>query len=471
MTITSLPARNEYTATAGQTVFNYTFKIFAATDLNVYVTPAGQEANDSTDLITAYTVDPSSIGNAAGGFITLNSGASNGDLITIVSDVPESRTTDYQDNGDFLPDTVNDDFDRVVQLVKQAIDRVGRTLQSQESLQNAGLLTLPNPSALDFLRWKSDLTGLENVDLAATGAPTVSSLVTYETVGNSVKDQLDFLTASIGDNFIINGNFDIWQRGTSFSAVGYAVDRWYYFFSATGNLTQQASTLNQRAIGANQFVARVDGAGSHSIATYLEFNTAINLIGKTVSLSFGSSSNEPGGLNVVVSIEKNATPEAGPLAGGWTTIASDTFNVVSADVFAFDGIDIPDDGTANGIRVVFTFALTGASVADFFRVKLAKGDVSSDFIPRPIGAELSLCQRYYEFGIVFGDTTLTSAANVQRFYIPWLVQKRTSGPVVNVTAGSAQQPTAISANQNGIRVLNDTANLCFDFTYTADNEL
>jgi len=39
MTITVSPARNEYTATGGQTVFNYKFKIFENTDLNVYITP------------------------------------------------------------------------------------------------------------------------------------------------------------------------------------------------------------------------------------------------------------------------------------------------------------------------------------------------------------------------------------------------------------------------------------------------
>ena len=85
MTITAQDARDEYTATAGQTIFNYTFKIYADTELDVYITPSGQEADDSADLTTAYTVDPSTIGDPDGGFITLSSGANSGDLVTIVS--------------------------------------------------------------------------------------------------------------------------------------------------------------------------------------------------------------------------------------------------------------------------------------------------------------------------------------------------------------------------------------------------
>jgi len=164
MTITVQPARNEFTANAGQTIFNYTFKIFSITDLNVYITPAGQDANDSTDLITAFTV--SGVGLAAGGSITLTTPSTLNDKVTIVSNVPSNRTTDYQNNGDFRPDTVNDDFDRVVSIVKKIEDTSNRSILLQQSQQDPKPLSLPVPLVGKLLKWKSDLSGLENTDVS-----------------------------------------------------------------------------------------------------------------------------------------------------------------------------------------------------------------------------------------------------------------------------------------------------------------
>jgi hypothetical protein len=66
-------------------------------------------------------------------------------------------------NGDFRPDTVNDDFDRVVSLVKQIQDIADRSLQFSACLQGATSLSLPVPVSGELMRWKTDLTGLENV--------------------------------------------------------------------------------------------------------------------------------------------------------------------------------------------------------------------------------------------------------------------------------------------------------------------
>ena len=60
MTVPSVEARNEYTATAGQTEFSYTFKIYDDEELNVYRTPVGQDPSDADDILVLsvnYDVD------------------------------------------------------------------------------------------------------------------------------------------------------------------------------------------------------------------------------------------------------------------------------------------------------------------------------------------------------------------------------------------------------------------------------
>lgn len=189
MTLTALGARNEYTATAGQTLFNYTFKVYASSDLQVFVTPSGQDANDTNDEVTGFSV--TGVEDEDGGTVTLASAASAGDLVTIVSNIPTSRTTDYQDNGDFVPDTVNSDIDRVVSLVKQATDQLVRTVLLQKSYQNAGALTLPIPEAGKIIRWNSIPDGFENIDLSELSPSTIVDqdlIKVFDSVASMVAD-------------------------------------------------------------------------------------------------------------------------------------------------------------------------------------------------------------------------------------------------------------------------------------------
>lgn len=162
MTISTAETRNEYTANAGQTVFNFNFKIYTDQDLDVYVTPAGQDANDSTDLTTNYVIDPGSIGTEAGGFLTLTTPTALNDLVTIVSSIVENRTVDYQNNGDFRPVVVNGDFDRSISLIKQISDEIARRPQFESSQQGVIDITLPAPDAGKGLVWNSGETGFDN---------------------------------------------------------------------------------------------------------------------------------------------------------------------------------------------------------------------------------------------------------------------------------------------------------------------
>jgi len=265
MTIIQQPTRNEFTSTAGQTVFSYTFKIFAATDFNVFVTPAGQTCNDINDKTTAFTV--TGIGISAGGTITLNTPASDGDLITIVSNIPESRTTDYQTNGDFLPSTVNDDFDRVVSLVKQSIETANRSLVSAECQQGKKPLTLSSPSPTEFLRWRSDATGVESVDLAVTGAPVSASVVTYNqggtgAVNRTVESRLQD-RVSVADFGAVGGvTDDTTALNTAIAAV-----------AVGGQILIPFATMTITSLDLNQNVELVGLGRANTILTVTSFGT------------------------------------------------------------------------------------------------------------------------------------------------------------------------------------------------------
>ena len=180
MTITVAPARSEYTANADQTIFNYTFKIFEDTDLNVYITPSGQDANDLTDLTVAYTV--TGLGDEDGGTITLSTGTNLNDLVTIVSGVPSSRAIDYQNNGDFRPDVVNSDFDRVVSIVKKIEDNSNRSVLLEQSQQGSKPLSLPKPEAGKALVWNDDNTGLINIPITTDTSLLALSKVTLTVI-------------------------------------------------------------------------------------------------------------------------------------------------------------------------------------------------------------------------------------------------------------------------------------------------
>ena len=216
MTITKQPARNEYTANAGQTIFNYTFKIFAETDLNVYVTPAGEDCNDQSDLTTFYTVD--GIGDEDGGKITLTTPTNQDDLVTIVSNIPSNRTVDYQNNGDFRSETVNNDFDRVVSIAKKIEDTANRTILLEQCQQGSKPLSMAKPEPGKVLVWNADGTGTENATVQDAGALNpwekipIPAITAGQTVLNINRQFTDAVVISSGTTLLeTKGSFSVNQ--------------------------------------------------------------------------------------------------------------------------------------------------------------------------------------------------------------------------------------------------------------------
>jgi len=124
MTLPANPRRDRYVANDGQTVFPYTFRIFAASDL--VVERLRGTTTTTLQLNVDYTV--SGVGNNTGGNVTLTQGALAGDIIAIVSNQPNQRSTDFTESGDFRAAALNAEFDRIWIAIQQIAQNVSRQI-------------------------------------------------------------------------------------------------------------------------------------------------------------------------------------------------------------------------------------------------------------------------------------------------------------------------------------------------------
>jgi hypothetical protein len=172
MTVTNTTARNQYTATAGQTVFAYTFEVYDKDDLVVL--------KNSTTLSEGSNYTVSGVGNDNGGNITLAVGATAGDVITIYRDMALNRTTDYQNSGDFLASEVNEDFDRLWLAIQQNATSDSRSVKKPVTDLSSINMELPVASGRSHRLLGFDSTGaVEAVDYLKAQEVTILTEDTF----------------------------------------------------------------------------------------------------------------------------------------------------------------------------------------------------------------------------------------------------------------------------------------------------
>jgi len=205
-------------------------------------------------------------------------------------------------------------------------------------------------------------------------------------------------------NRLINGGMDIWQRGSSFSAGGYAADRW--LAEATGNtLGFSAQRISISDALPFQYALSASAAGTNhaGLRQQIEYANFHDLAGKTVTLSFWAKAlyNNTESATVRVWNRQSATED--------TSLVTDIYNGTESDGMSISTygwtrisstIDIGSDTRALAIGIVLGsvnqtstdttrgFAVTG--------VQLEELPWPGEFEYRPYQTELQLCQRYYE---------------------------------------------------------------------------
>ena len=128
MTVSSTTVKNSYSGNSSTTVFAYSFKIFADTDLQVIIRSSTGTETTKT-LTTHYTV--SGAGDASGGNVTFTSGntPATGETVVIRRGVPQTQAIDYIANDPFPAESHEEGLDRATMTTQQVQEELDRSIK------------------------------------------------------------------------------------------------------------------------------------------------------------------------------------------------------------------------------------------------------------------------------------------------------------------------------------------------------
>jgi hypothetical protein len=209
-------------------------------------------------------------------------------------------------------------------------------------------------------------------------------------------------------NVIINGGFDIWQRGASGFALGggMTADRWRFYTSNGTNkaVTRQSFTpgdLNVPSFGESDFFWRFSETGAtvaDENTTYTAIEDVKTLAGQTVTVSYWAKSSVSGSTvnpNFVQRFGSGGSAAVSTLGASRSITTSwarytETFNLPS-----IAGRTI---GSGNHLQFGLSFRTNFVQTVDIWGVQLEAGAVATPFRRNApsIQAELAACQRYYQ---------------------------------------------------------------------------
>jgi hypothetical protein len=254
---------------------------------------------------------------------------------------------------------------------------------------------------------------------SALGTAVSEGMTSYLTDSNELSVYTSNGTAawspvnlSQSPNAIINGAFDIWQRGTSFNmntSPYYHADRWQAY--RAGAVAGGTSSRQTAGLDGFTYCTRIQrNSGNtdtfqNNLTTSWETAFIASLWGKTLTLSFWAraGANYSGASNALRASIWTGTGTDSSLGNGFTSptelSASDVTLTTSWQRFSVTSPVLTNAATQLAVRFVHTPTGT-AGTNDYFEVtgvQLEAGSVATPFRRNApsLQGELAACQRYY----------------------------------------------------------------------------
>ena len=250
--------------------------------------------------------------------------------------------------------------------------------------------------------------------------------------------------ASGRKNLIINGGFDVAQRGTSFTGTQiYTLDRWYMDESgSTTTLTQETHTLGQTDVPDNPkyYLKMNTTTGANNCRIEQNIEGVHHAAGQSATLSFWAKGVNPAGGNY--NINMNQLFGTGGSPSTETSVSLGTFTVTSSWVkksftVTLASISGKTLGTTLGtdhlkLQILQPDGDSGSAAwnLNISNIQFELGSVATDFEHRSYQEELLLCEWYFKKWLR-SDSRLTDsdsratytgiakAVNEAFFYMPF----------------------------------------------------
>jgi len=289
-----------------------------------------------------------------------------------------------------------------------------------------------------------------------------------------------------GKNKIINGDFGVWQRGTSITlttaTAAYTSDRWNVVCNFTAG---SASASQQTFTPGTAPVSGYEGTYFHrvttgSTSTYIEVKQNIENVrtyaGQTVVLSFWAKA------STAMTSSTLFRQEFG--SGGSTLVDTSgaSLSITTSWTRFTTSVTLPSVsgktiGTSSMLRV-YPISVTGtftSATVDIWGVQLEAGSTATSFqtATGTIQGELAACQRYYQFvggtASAFPMLTVYNSATSQtnRSPISFPVQMRTAPTITKngTWAGNGGQPSAGYISSAGFSFMFDSTGAGMNYSY------
>ena len=277
--------------------------------------------------------------------------------------------------------------------------------------QQAGAYSVTD-TTIDFGAGNAPPSGTDNIEILYLGQRVDVGAVGDGTIATAKIADNAVTTPKVADstflanrNRIINGNFDVWERGTSFAGVtatGYQADRWEVQPAAgcTMTITRQAFTAGQTDVPYEPtYFLRTDitTAGSANAEISQKIEDVRTFAGQTVVASFYAKS-----TTGTQTLNCRFHQDFG--SGGSTRVTTGIAAKVltsSWQKFSFTltlgSVSGKTIGSSSWLGFNFYWANSDtANDVDLAQVQVEAGSTVTPFEYKSIGQEFAACQRYYQ---------------------------------------------------------------------------